>query len=60
VFYDPYAYALGFRDVIAGLLICLAVAATGLACALAGAPEEPVDAADAVRPDSQIFAPGRE
>jgi hypothetical protein len=28
--YDPRAYSVGFRDVIAAWLICLAVAATGL------------------------------
>jgi len=40
VFYHPHAYAIGFRDVIAAWLVCLAVAATGVACAtLAAAPE---------------------
>jgi hypothetical protein len=31
VFYHPFAYAIGFRDVIAAWLVCLAIAATGVA-----------------------------
>jgi len=49
VFYHPYAYAIGFRDVAAAWLVCLAVLATGFACAaIADAPEDPVAAACAV------------
>ena len=33
MFYHPYDYAAGFRDVIAAWLVCLAVAATGFAYA---------------------------
>ena len=40
MFYHPYAYAIGFRDVIAAWLICLAVAATGVAGVAFAAPED--------------------
>jgi len=40
MFYHPYAYAVSFRDVIAAWLICLVVAATGVACAALAAPED--------------------
>jgi hypothetical protein len=33
VFYHPSAYAVGFRDVIAAWLVCLVIAATGIASA---------------------------
>ncbi len=54
MFYHPYAYAVSFRDVIAAWLICLAVAATGVACAALAAPED-LAAAGAV---SENFFPG--
>ena len=41
MFYHPNAYATGFRDVIAAWLVCLAVAAAGLAYASAAASEDP-------------------
>ena len=42
MFYHPYDYAAGFRDVVAAWLVCLAVAATGLAYAeVSAAPEYP-------------------
>jgi hypothetical protein len=40
MFYHPYAYAVGFRDVIAAWLICLAAAATGVGWAALAAPED--------------------
>jgi hypothetical protein len=40
VFYHPYDYATGFRDVIAAWLVCLAVTMTGFAYAEASAASE--------------------
>ncbi len=41
MFYHPYDYASGFRDVIAAWLVCLAVAATGFAYTeVSAAPED--------------------
>ena len=40
MFYHPYAYTVSFRDVIAAWLICLAVAAAGVACTALAAPED--------------------
>ena len=58
MFYHPHAYAIGFRDIVAAWLVCLAVAATGLAgAALVAVPEEPV-AAGATRPNTSIFFAG--
>jgi hypothetical protein len=48
VFYHPYAYAIGFRDVAAAWLICLAFAACGAACEAIAAPEDLAAAGSAV------------
>ena len=59
MFYHPRAHAIGVRDVAAAWLICLAVAATGIACAaFAAAPEDPLAAAGAVSPDRLNFFAG--
>ena len=56
MFYHPYAYAIGFRDVIAAWVVCVAVLATWFAyAAIAGAPEEPVAAACVVRSNAPTF-----
>jgi hypothetical protein len=58
MFYHPYAYSVGFRDVIAAWLVCLAVAVTGFAyAAVSSAPENP--AAEARTLPHTPLAPSR-
>ena len=51
MFYHPYAHPIGFRDVIAAWLVCLAVAATGFAYAEVSAA--PADRAAEARTAAQ-------
>jgi hypothetical protein len=51
VFYHPYAYAIGHRDVIAAWLVCLAIAATGVASAAIAAAADSVAEACAISHD---------
>ena len=49
MFYTPHACSIGFRDVIAAWLVCLAVAVTGIAgAAVVAAPDDPAAEARAL------------
>jgi hypothetical protein len=55
VLYHPHAYAIGFRDVVAAWLVCLVIAATGIASAaiVAAAEDSIVEACAGCRTPGQ-------